>query len=145
MLIDTHYGAIANRAVKQKPAELVVPAKAKEAFQKAFGLSWEEALAKGLVYNAMDGAKKLGVDGESLGAKWGTLKRGVNMLKFGGGFYCGKVDDIFIMVCPPTAVRSLGSSAICIELCLHHRQSPQQISSSRRRRRPQLSHRTVST
>eukprot|EP01051_Picozoa_sp_SAG22_P022105 SAG22_NODE_5163_length_1074_cov_0.857436_1_plen_171_part_10 len=83
--------------MKQKPAELVVPDKAKAAFQKAFGLSWDSALSQGLVYNAMDGAKKLGVDGAGLDAKWGKLNRGVDLIKFGGGFYAGKVDGIYVM------------------------------------------------
>merc|ERR1719187_3003773 len=34
---------------------------------------------------------------DQLGAKWGTLKKEVNLLKFGGGFYCGKVDGIYII------------------------------------------------
>lgn len=97
MLIDTHYGAIANRAVKQKPSELVVPEKAKVAFQKAFGLSWDSALSQGLVYNAVDGCTKLGVDGAGLDKKWSKLKRGADMIKFGGGFYAGKVDGIYVM------------------------------------------------
>eukprot|EP01052_Picozoa_sp_SAG31_P013208 SAG31_NODE_790_length_12082_cov_8.754319_5_plen_232_part_00 len=75
----------------------MVPAKAKADFEKAFGLTWDDALKRGLVYNAMDGAAKLGVDGAGLDAKWGGLKRGVNLIKFGGGFYCGKVDGIFVM------------------------------------------------
>ena len=131
MLIDTHYGAIANRAVKQKPSELVVPEKAKVAFQQAFGLSWDSALSQvkgaaltgpmktyetdqktdgtmpavwlmdlyqGLVYNAVDGCTKLGVDGAGLDKKWSKLKRGADMIKFGGGFYAGKVDGIYVMV-----------------------------------------------
>jgi len=97
MLIDTHYGAIANRAMKQKPAELVVPQKAKDEFESAFGLSWSDALAKGLVYNLVDGAAKLGLTYGELGDRYDQLKKGTTLLKFGGGFYCGKVDDIFVI------------------------------------------------
>jgi len=96
-LIDTHYGAIAAKAVKQKPASLTVQPKAQEEFKKAFGLSWSEALSKGLVYNAVDGCAKLGLDFDGLGAKWGKLNKGKDLLKFGGGFYCGKVGDIFVI------------------------------------------------
>lgn len=96
-LIDTHYGAIAAKAVRQKPATLTVQPKAQAAFEKAFGLSWSDALSKGLVYNATDGAAKLGLTFDELGAKWGTLKKDVNLLKFGGGFYCGKVDGVFVI------------------------------------------------
>jgi nucleoside diphosphate kinase len=96
-LIDTHYGAIASKAMKQKPAALTVQPKAQDEFKKAFGLSWSEALSKGLVYNAVDACAKLGTDFDGLGQKWSTLKKGVNLLKFGGGFYCAKVGDIFVI------------------------------------------------
>eukprot|EP00927_Polykrikos_kofoidii_P021605 TRINITY_DN2039_c0_g1_i1.p1 TRINITY_DN2039_c0_g1~~TRINITY_DN2039_c0_g1_i1.p1 ORF type:complete len:408 (+),score=77.47 TRINITY_DN2039_c0_g1_i1:52-1224(+) len=96
-LIDTHYGAIAAKAVKLKPATLTVQPKAQEEFEKAFGLSWKDALNKGLVFNAADGAAKLGISANELGAKYDQLKKGVTMLKFGGGFYCGKVDGIFVI------------------------------------------------
>jgi len=97
MLIDTHYGAIASRAMKQKPSELVVQQGAKDAFQKSFGLSWEDAVKKGAVYNLVDGAKKLGITMAELGDEYDKLKKGTTLLKFGGGFYCGKVKDVFVI------------------------------------------------
>jgi len=97
MLIDTHYGAIASRAMKQKPNELAVQQKAKDEFEKAFGLPWDEALSKGMVYNLVDGAAKLGCSMDDLGTKYDSLKKGKDLIKFGGGFYCGKVDDIFVI------------------------------------------------
>jgi hypothetical protein len=96
-LIDTHYGAIAAKAVKLKPQTLNVQPKAQAEFEKAFGLSWSDALSKGLVFNAMDGAAKLGVSPGELGLKFDQLKKGVSLLKFGGGFYCGKVGDIYVI------------------------------------------------
>merc|ERR1712005_40962 len=56
-LIDTHYGAIAAKAVKLKPDVLTVQPKAQEAFEKAFGTKWTDELSKGNVYNAMDAAQ----------------------------------------------------------------------------------------
>jgi len=97
MLIDTHYGAIAARAMKQQPSELAVQQKAQDEFEKAFGLSWKDALAKGLVFNLVDGAAKLGCSMDELGNKYDKLKKGVDLLKFGGGFYCGKVGDIYVI------------------------------------------------
>jgi hypothetical protein len=96
-LIDTHYGAIAKRAVVQKPHELVVPQKAQDGFEKMFGLSWKKAVADGKVYNAADAAEKLGIDGAGLDAEWGKLDRKKNLIKFGGGFYCGKVGELYVM------------------------------------------------
>jgi len=98
MHIDTHYGAIASKAVKLQPKELNVPDKGKAAFEKMFGESWDSAVAAGKVYNAKDGATKLGVDGAGVDAKWSKLSRGKDLIKFGGGFYCGKLEeDVYVM------------------------------------------------
>jgi nucleoside diphosphate kinase len=97
MHIDTHYGAIASKAVKLKPYELNVPDKGQAEFEKLFGESWTSALNNGKVYNAKDGAAQLGLDSEGLNAKWSKLTPGKDLLKFGGGFYCGKIDNLYIM------------------------------------------------
>jgi len=97
LLIDAHYGAIAARAMKQKPSELAVQQKAKDEFKKAFGMSWDDALSQGLVYNLVDGAAKLGCTMDQVGDKYDSLKKGETLIKFGGGFYCGKVDGIYVI------------------------------------------------
>jgi len=97
MFIDNHYGAIASKAVKLKPSELNVPDKGKKQFEEAFGESWDSAVAAGKVFNAKDGAEKLGLDSEGVNTEWSKLTRGKNLIKFGGGFYCGKVKDIYVM------------------------------------------------
>lgn len=96
-LIDNHYGAIAMKATALKPHELSASAKAVKNFKEAFGLEWAKALESKQVYNAMDAAAKLGLDPNSLDQRWSTLKRGVDLVKFGGGFYVGKIDDIFVV------------------------------------------------
>jgi len=96
-LIDVHYGAIAAKATKQKPEELTVQEKAQNEFKTQFGIAWSDALAQGLVFNAVDGAKKLGITPTELGEKYDKLKKGESIIKFGGGFYVGKVDDIFVI------------------------------------------------
>jgi len=96
-LIDTHYGAIAAKAVSMKPSQLTVQTKAQDEFEKMFGVAWSKVMEDGLVFNAMDGAKKLGVSPDELGKKYDALKKGVDIIKFGGGFYCGKVDDIYVI------------------------------------------------
>mmetsp|Transcript_37491 Transcript_37491/g.90908 ORF Transcript_37491/g.90908 Transcript_37491/m.90908 type:complete len:380 (-) Transcript_37491:145-1284(-) len=97
LLIDNHYGAIAKKAMQLTPSELNVPDKGKAAFEKMFGESWDAAISANKVYNAKDAAEKLGVDAAGINAKWGQLKRGENLIKFGGGFYCGKIGDIYVM------------------------------------------------
>lgn len=94
-LIDVHYGAIANRAVLQEPHELNVPQAAQDKFEAAFGLAWDQALRDGLVCNAHGAAKRLGGDGPAVGpaaleAAWRAIPK-AELVKFGGGFYCGKL------------------------------------------------------
>lgn len=83
LLIDTHYGAIASKAVKLSPKELNVPDKGKDGFQKLFGQSWEQALASGKVLNAKDACAKMGIDGNAMEAKWAQLDKKTDMIKFG--------------------------------------------------------------
>jgi hypothetical protein len=80
MLIDQHYYAIASKATLLKPKTLPVPA---GKFKDSFGLEWEDALNQGIVFNAIDACKYLGVDGAGLDAIWSKAK----LVKFGGGFY----------------------------------------------------------
>jgi len=93
MLIDQHYYAIASKATLVKPKDLPVPA---DKFKAKFGLDWTTALANGKVFNALDACKRLGVDASGLDAKWQKAKKDDQLVKFGGGFYCGKVEDIYV-------------------------------------------------
>ena len=88
-LIDQHYYAIASKATILKPAELNVPA---AKFKEKFGLEWSEALSKSLVFNAMDACKKLGVDAAQMASMWNQAKDAGQLIKFGGGFYCGLIE-----------------------------------------------------
>lgn len=90
-LIDNHYYAIANKASLSKPAELNPPASKQEDFEKKFGISWKAALAKGIVYNAVDGCARLGIDGEKMDKTWASAKKAGDLVKFGGGFYAGRI------------------------------------------------------
>jgi len=90
-LIDNHYYAIANKASLSKPAELNPPASKQEEFEAKFGVSWKKALADGIVFNAVDGCKRLGIDGATMDKQWAGAKKAGNLVKFGGGFYAGKL------------------------------------------------------
>jgi len=90
-LIDNHYYAIANKASLTKPADLNPPEKGQAEFEKKFGLSWKKALADGVAYNAVDGCKRLGIGGEEMDKQWASAKKAGNLVKFGGGFYAGKI------------------------------------------------------
>lgn len=90
-LVDKHYGAIASKAARLKPEETTPSQTAKEQFGMKFGMSWEAALSKGMVVNALDMCKRLGIDGEELARRWNAAKDARKLLKFGGGFYCAQV------------------------------------------------------
>eukprot|EP01060_Flectonema_neradi_P030425 TRINITY_DN4421_c1_g1_i1.p1 TRINITY_DN4421_c1_g1~~TRINITY_DN4421_c1_g1_i1.p1 ORF type:complete len:348 (+),score=88.35 TRINITY_DN4421_c1_g1_i1:48-1091(+) len=86
--IDVHYYAIASKAVLLHPRELNVPA---DKFKEKFGISWSDALSKGVVYNAKGACEKLGITEAELDKKWAAAKNDNKLIKFGGGFYCGLI------------------------------------------------------
>eukprot|EP00392_Amoebophrya_sp_AT5.2_P011473 g11550.t1 len=92
-LIDSHYYAIASKATLLEPKQLNVPV---EMFQKKFGstvgLSWSDALKKDIVLNAKQACERLKLSSEELNLYWAESKRAGKLVKFGGGFYCGKID-----------------------------------------------------
>jgi len=93
-LIDNHYYAIAVKASLSKPAELNPPEPKQADFAEKFGLSWQSALEQGKVFNAVDACEQLQMDGDALDTIWAKAKAGKQLVKFGGGFYCGLVDPV---------------------------------------------------
>jgi hypothetical protein len=87
MLIDNHYGAIAAKAVMMKPEELEVSPEAAGMFKNAYGVDFKQALDAGTVLNAKDACSFLGLSTDALGDLWAEA----TPLKFGGGFYCGRI------------------------------------------------------
>jgi len=92
-LIDNHYYAIASKATLLTPDKLNVPA---SKFQDQFGIGWADALATGNVVNAADACTKLAVDADTLGKMWNESKKAGTLVKFGGGFYCAKIQDLYV-------------------------------------------------
>jgi len=91
--IDQHYYAIASKATLLEPKDLPVPA---EKFAAQFGLSWQDALSQGVVFNAMQACKKLNISPDELDKKWAKAKKEKKLVKFGGGFYCGDIDGLYV-------------------------------------------------
>jgi len=88
--IDQHYYAIASKATLVTPDKLNVPA---DKFLATFGEEWETVKSEERVFNALDIQQKLGWDQATLDAKWNeTNVDNKTRVKFGGGFYCGKMD-----------------------------------------------------
>jgi nucleoside diphosphate kinase len=91
-LIDNHYYAIANKAALTKPKDLNPPEPKQREFESTFGLSWTDALKRGKVFNAVDGCRRLGLNGDEMDSSWAKAKKAKKLVKFGGGFYAGLVD-----------------------------------------------------
>ena len=63
------------QASLSKPAELNPPAAKQEEFARKFGVTWKAALAEGKCYNAVDGCKRLGINGEKMDQVWASAKK----------------------------------------------------------------------
>lgn len=87
--IDKHYYAIASKATILTPDKLSIP---EDKFKEKFGVEWKDVLSDGKALNAMDACAKFEVDATALDAMWAACKKADNLVKFGGGFYCGKLD-----------------------------------------------------
>merc|ERR1719352_2065811 len=88
-LVDKHYYAIASKATLLTPDKLNVPA---DKFKEQFGLEWADVLKDGKALNAKDACEKFEIDAEELDKMWAGAKKAKNLVKFGGGFYCAKLD-----------------------------------------------------
>merc|ERR1719265_2116577 len=87
-LVDKHYYAIASKATLLTPDKLSVP---KDKFKDAFGLEWDDVLKDGKAINAKEACEKFECDADELDKMWGAAKKEKNLVKLGGGFYCGKI------------------------------------------------------
>lgn len=87
--IDKHYYAIASKATILTPDKLAVP---KDKFKEKFGLEWDDVLKDGKALNAMDACEKFEIDAAKLDEMWAACKKAGDLVKFGGGFYCGKLE-----------------------------------------------------
>lgn len=86
-LIDKHYYAIASKATLLEPKDLPVP---EEKFKDSFGIEWKEVISSGQALNAVQAMDYYGLDANSLEEEW----RKQPAVKFGGGFYCAKIDSV---------------------------------------------------
>jgi hypothetical protein len=66
-------------------------------FEAKFGVSWRSVLASNKAFNALDACKQLNVDALALDKLWADAKKTDQLLKAGGGFYIGKLGDIFVL------------------------------------------------
>eukprot|EP00967_Tisochrysis_lutea_P101379 scaffold152075_cov31-Tisochrysis_lutea.AAC.1 len=76
------YAEAPNRmASLSKPKDLNPPAPKRKEFKDKFGISWEQAIADGVVYNAVDACERLGIDGDQMDKLWANAKKSDNLVK----------------------------------------------------------------
>merc|ERR1719265_322778 len=88
-LVDKHYYAIASKATLLTPDKLNIP---KDKFKEQFGLEWDDVLKDGKALNAKECCEKFEIDADELDKMWAGAKKAKNLVKFGGGFYCAKLE-----------------------------------------------------
>jgi len=89
--IDNHYYAIASKATIMAAKDLNIPV---EKFAATFGEEWATVCAEGRALNALEIKNKFGWTADELDAKWNETSDKHDpktRIKFGGGFYCGKL------------------------------------------------------
>ena len=125
-IIDAHYGSIAEKAFVILPHQLEITTKQRNIFEKAFGLTWEDALRSNQLINAKQaldeiatthGSVEMGASERALllGKFWEDCieEKESRIVELGKGFYIGKVS-----LCTPimrgneeTVKRSHGAEA----------------------------------
>merc|ERR1712166_220814 len=88
-LVDKHYYAIASKATLLTPDKLNIP---KDKFKEQFGLEWDDVLKEEKALNAKQACEKFEIDADELDKMWAGSKKAKNLVKFGGGFYCAKLE-----------------------------------------------------
>lgn len=91
-LIDHHYAAIADYALRTKPADLPVTKKKAAEFQEKYGVTWDEALSTDMVLNAASAMELLGKTGEEF-TEVISKAQAEGQLKLAPGLYCVRLAD----------------------------------------------------
>ena len=89
-LIDQHYYAIASKATILSAKE-ISPSVPSGKFQDFFGQAWDQVLKDGKAANAMEACRIFDCTEMELSTLWREAEADSKVVKFGGGFYCGKL------------------------------------------------------
>lgn len=91
-LVDKHFYTVSSKAMK-KPSELQPAQEKRSAFERKWGLSWDEVVKKGRVFNAVDACERLAIGGAEMEALWMQAKGHGELIKMGRrGFYVGRIN-----------------------------------------------------
>jgi nucleoside diphosphate kinase len=90
-IIDRHYNTIYRYAMEASPSQLVVAPEAAVQFRSKFGITWQEAVESGIVFNASEAMEGLGgISPQKLGLMWAER---INRVKLAPGIYVAEFFD----------------------------------------------------
>ena len=92
-LIDRHYTVIARIGGCTDPRVLELNDQARAAFLQAFGLSWQAAADRHLIFSGMAALTQLNVSPTALMTLWS----GAKTAKIGPGFYAATIHGIYVL------------------------------------------------
>lgn len=87
-LIDNHYFSIASKATILPPEKIPVP---ENKFANFFAESYADVLKENRACNAMQACERFQCTPMELNDAWRQAEKDSKVVKFGGGFYCGKL------------------------------------------------------
>ena len=69
-VFDSHYKRVAQAALFEDPATLLLTSQKKSQFERTFSISWDVAIATNKVVNAIEAEKQLAITSRALGSAW---------------------------------------------------------------------------
>ena len=95
-IVDKHYFSIYDKA-RGNVRELVVPEGGALIFHKKFDKTWAAAVENGECCNAFDACKLLNLSPAELSNEWDKSYKAGQVVRLGGGFYCGRVGKYYVV------------------------------------------------
>eukprot|EP00854_Cymbomonas_tetramitiformis_P011213 gene11213-13252_t len=94
MMVDQHFYRTANNATVIQPEDLQLP---EEVFLSEFGASWKDALAKGLVCNALSACADMKINAYGLHRLWKQAAEDGRVVEFDRGLSIAEIDKRYIV------------------------------------------------
>mmetsp|Transcript_129347 Transcript_129347/g.228740 ORF Transcript_129347/g.228740 Transcript_129347/m.228740 type:complete len:319 (-) Transcript_129347:90-1046(-) len=91
LLFEKHHIAVASKAALTKPSQLELSSSEKTRFRDSFGMSWDQAVGMGLVFNAVEACAELACTADELEAAWLECRTNGKFARLADSFECGYV------------------------------------------------------
>lgn len=121
-LFDKQYVKMSEFAILASPSKLVLSSEIFLKFHKKFGITWTDALRKGIIMNALDSAGYLELDHEELANVWNESCNQGKLLKLDRGIYLTLIDTVdgkAPIFCINGFYMAMRNSFVSSEACIH--------------------------